>query len=66
MPGRNEDILPDPARSLTVEALLDERLTPPPGVGPVTLTDIERAIAEGTCAVGSEDDEQTRARLKLA
>lgn len=59
MPPRSEDIVPEPARRLTIEELLDERLTPPPGVGPVTLADIERAIAEGACGVGSEDEEQT-------
>lgn len=34
-------------RGLTVDELLAARLTPPPGVGPVSLDDIERAIALG-------------------
>lgn len=34
-------------RKLTVDQLLAARLTPPPGVGPMSLGDIERAIAEG-------------------
>ena len=59
MPPRSEDIVREPARRLTIEKLLDERLTPPPGVGPVTLADFERAVAEGACGVGAEDDEQT-------
>ena len=39
-------------RKLTVDELLDARLTPPPGVGPVSLGDIERAIAEGASRRG--------------
>ena len=34
-------------RTLSVDELLAARLTPPPGVGPVSLPDMERAIAEG-------------------
>jgi hypothetical protein len=34
-------------RRLTVDELLAARLTPPPGVGPVSLGDIERAIKPG-------------------
>jgi hypothetical protein len=37
----------DRTPKLTVEAFLAGKLTPPPGVSPVTLGDIERAIAEG-------------------
>ena len=36
-----------PARTLGVDELLAARLTPPPGVGPVSLEDMDRAIAEG-------------------
>jgi hypothetical protein len=32
---------------LSVDEVLSARLTPPPGVGPVTLQDMDRAIAEG-------------------
>ena len=35
------------ARTLSVDELLAARLTPPPGVGPVSLEDMDRAIAEG-------------------
>ncbi len=41
------------ARQLSVDEFLAARLTPPPGVGPVTLQDIERAIAEGASGRGS-------------
>jgi hypothetical protein len=34
-------------RALTVDEFLAARLAPPPGVGPVSLQDIDRAIAEG-------------------
>ena len=47
---------PQPAsvgRRLSVDEFLAARLTPPPGVGPVTLQDIERAIAEGASGRGS-------------
>jgi len=37
----------EPARSPRVDELLAARLTPPPGVGPVSLQDMDRAIAEG-------------------
>lgn len=36
-----------PERKLTVDELLASRIKPPPGVGPVSLEDMERAIAEG-------------------
>jgi len=32
---------------LTVDEFFAARLTPPPGVGPVSLEDMDRAIAEG-------------------
>ena len=35
------------ARTLSVDELLAARLSPPPGVGPVSLEDMDRAIAEG-------------------
>jgi hypothetical protein len=35
------------ARALSVDELLAARLTPPTGVGPVSLQDMDRAIAEG-------------------
>ena len=38
---------------LSVDEFLAARLIPPPGVGPVTLQDIERAIAEGASGRGS-------------
>jgi hypothetical protein len=44
---------PEPAavaegeRRLSVDEFLAARLTPPPGVGPVSLEDMDRAIAEG-------------------
>jgi hypothetical protein len=37
----------EPARTLSVDELLAARLTPPPCVGPVSLQDMDRAIAEG-------------------
>jgi hypothetical protein len=40
-------------RKLTLAELLAARLTPLPGVGPVTLDDMERAIAEGASGRGS-------------
>ncbi|HVT58978.1 MAG TPA: hypothetical protein VHR45_11305 [Thermoanaerobaculia bacterium] len=36
-----------PQRRLTVDELMAARLQRPPGVAPVSLEDIERAIAEG-------------------
>jgi len=36
-----------PEPKLSVDDALAARLTPPPGVGPVTLQDMDRAIAEG-------------------
>jgi hypothetical protein len=41
------------ARTLSVDELLAARLSPPPGVGPVSLQDMERAIAEGASGRGS-------------
>jgi hypothetical protein len=40
-------------RRLTVDELLAARLTPPPGVGAVSLDDIERAIAAGASGLRS-------------
>ena len=40
-------------RTLSVDEFLAARLTPPPGVGPVTLQDMDRAIAEGAIGRGS-------------
>jgi hypothetical protein len=37
----------EPARTLSVDDLLAARLTPTPGVGPVSLQDMDRAITEG-------------------
>ena len=34
-------------RTLSVDEFLATRLTPPPGAGPVSLQDMDRAIAEG-------------------
>ncbi len=39
-------------RRHTLQELFDARLTPPAGVGPVTLADIEKAIAEGATGRG--------------
>jgi hypothetical protein len=39
-------------RSLNVDEFLATRLTPPPGVGPVSLQDMDRAIAEGAMGRG--------------
>jgi hypothetical protein len=41
-----------PERKLTVDELLSSRIKPPPGVGAVSLEDIERAIAEGALGLG--------------
>jgi hypothetical protein len=40
-------------QKLSVDEFLAARLTPPPGVGPVSLQDMERAIAEGASGRGS-------------
>ena len=40
-------------RKLSVDELLATRLEPPAGVGSVTLSDIERAIAEGATGRGN-------------
>jgi hypothetical protein len=40
-------------RRLTVDEFLATRLTPPPGVGPVSLQNMDRAIAEGAIGRGS-------------
>ncbi|HEX7671539.1 MAG TPA: hypothetical protein VF395_18225 [Polyangiaceae bacterium] len=32
---------------LTVDELLAARLSPPPGIGPITLADMEKAVADG-------------------
>mgnify|MGYP001794850160 CR=1 FL=1 len=37
-----------PERRLTVDELLSSRIKLPPGVGPLSLEDMERAIAEGS------------------
>ena len=50
---------PEPAavaertRRLSVDEFLAARLTPPPGVGPVSVQDMDRAIAEGASGRGS-------------
>lgn len=41
-----------PQRRLTVDELMAARLPRPPGVSPVSLEDIERAIAEGAAGRG--------------
>jgi hypothetical protein len=43
----------DRERRLSVDEFLADRLTPPPGVGPVSLQDMDRAIAEGASGRGS-------------
>ena len=42
-----------PGGTLSVDEFLAARLTPPPGVGPVSLEDMDRAIAEGASGRGS-------------
>jgi hypothetical protein len=39
--------------TLSVDELLAARLTPPPGIGAVSLQDMEHAIAEGAAGRGS-------------
>jgi hypothetical protein len=41
-----------PPPKLTIDELLAARLVPPPGVGPVTLADMEKAIADGASGRG--------------
>jgi hypothetical protein len=41
------------ARTLSVDEFLAARLTPPPDAGPVSLQDMDRAIAEGASGRGS-------------
>ena len=43
----------DRERRLSVDEFLATRLTPPTGVGPVSLQDMDRAIAEGAIGRGS-------------
>jgi hypothetical protein len=40
------------AGKLTVDELLAARLSPPAGVGPISLADIEKAIADGASGRG--------------
>ncbi len=40
------------AKRLTLDELLAARLTPPPGVGPVALEDMESAIEKGATRAG--------------
>ncbi len=40
-------------RKLSVDELLAARLTPPPGLGPVSLQDMDRAIAESATGRGN-------------
>ena len=40
-------------RRISLDEFLATRLTPPPGVGPVSLEDMDRAIAEGAIGRGS-------------
>ena len=40
------------AHKVTVDELLAARLTPPPGVGPVSVADIEKSIVEGALGRG--------------
>jgi hypothetical protein len=40
-------------RALSVDEFLAARLAPPPGVGPISLQDMDRAIAEGASGRGS-------------
>lgn len=47
-----EDQTASRQRQLTVDELLASRLTPPPGVGPISLADMETAIAEGALGRG--------------
>ena len=44
---------PEHSKTLSVDELLATRLTPPPGVGPVTVEDMERAIGNGMSGHGS-------------
>jgi hypothetical protein len=39
-------------RKLTVDEFLAARLSRPPGVGPVTLADMDKAIADGASGLG--------------
>lgn len=45
--GADETPIADRPRKLSVDELLASRLSPPPGVGSVSLADIENAIVEG-------------------
>jgi hypothetical protein len=49
----SSDETSEQSRKLSVDELLAARLVPPPGVGPVTLSDIEHAIAAGATGRGS-------------
>jgi hypothetical protein len=40
-------------RRISLDEFLAARLTPPPGVGPISLEDMDRAIAEGAIGRGS-------------
>jgi len=43
----------DRKRTISLDEFLAARVTPPPGVGPVSLEDMDRAIAEGAIGRGS-------------
>ena len=46
-------VVAERGRTLSVDEFLAARLTPPPGVGHVSLQDMDRAIAEGASGRGS-------------
>jgi hypothetical protein len=43
----DEAPVPQPERKLSIDELLGSRIKLPPGFGPVSLEDMEKAIAEG-------------------
>lgn len=54
----------DRKRRISLDEFLATRLTPPSGVGPVSLEDMDRAIAEGAAGRGSIRHEHHRAPLR--
>jgi hypothetical protein len=55
-----------PQRKLTVDELLSKKLVPPPGVGTVTVADMDRAIARGACGMDGTEDSDDRAEIEAA
>jgi hypothetical protein len=47
------EVDPTPRRKHTLDDLLAGRLSPPPGIGPVSIEDMEKAIETGATSAGN-------------